>query len=36
MLKHARSGIPFEVMGLLIGEIIDDYTIKVVDVFSMP
>ncbi|KAM3145453.1 hypothetical protein pb186bvf_002497 [Paramecium bursaria] len=36
MLKHARAGIPFEVMGLLIGEIIDDYTIKVVDVFSMP
>lgn len=36
MLKHARAGIPFEVMGLLIGEIVDDYTIKVVDVFSMP
>ena len=35
-IKHARAGIPFEVMGLLIGEIIDDYTIKVVDVFSMP
>jgi 26S proteasome regulatory subunit N11 len=23
-------------MGELIGEIVDDYTIKVVDVFSMP
>lgn len=23
-------------MGLLIGEIVDDYTIKVVDVFAMP
>ncbi len=36
MLKHARSGIPFEVMGLMIGEVHDDYTISVVDVFSMP
>ena len=36
MLKHARAGIPFEVMGLLIGEIVDDYTVKVVDVFAMP
>ena len=36
MLKHARSGIPFEVMGLMVGEIHDDYTITVVDVFSMP
>ena len=36
MLKHSRSGIPFEVMGLMIGEIHDDYTISVVDVFSMP
>jgi 26S proteasome regulatory subunit N11 len=36
MLKHSRMGIPFEVMGLMIGEIHDDYTINVVDVFSMP
>jgi 26S proteasome regulatory subunit N11 len=36
MLKHARSGIPFEVMGLMVGEIHDDYTITVIDVFSMP
>ena len=36
MLKHCRSGIPFEVMGLMVGEIHDDYTINVVDVFSMP
>lgn len=36
MLKHSRSGIPFEVMGLMVGEIQDDYTITVVDVFSMP
>lgn len=36
MLKHCRAGIPFEVMGLMVGEIHDDYTITVVDVFSMP
>ena len=36
MLKHGRAGIPFEVMGLMVGEIHDDYTITVTDVFSMP
>lgn len=36
MLKHSRAGIPFEVMGLMVGEIQDDYTITVIDVFSMP
>lgn len=36
MLKHCRAGIPFEVMGLMVGEIHDDYTITVIDVFSMP
>jgi 26S proteasome regulatory subunit N11 len=36
MLKHARAGVPLEVMGLLIGEVIDDYAIRVVDVFAMP
>ena len=36
MLKHSKAGIPFEVMGLMVGEIHDDYTITVVDVFSMP
>lgn len=36
MLKHSRAGIPFEVMGLMVGEIVDDYTITVIDVFSMP
>jgi Predicted metal-dependent protease of the PAD1/JAB1 superfamily len=25
-----------EVMGLMLGEFVDDYTIKVVDVFAMP
>lgn len=25
-----------EVMGLMIGEIVDDYTVNVVDVFAMP
>ena len=36
MLKHAKAGVPFEVMGLMVGEIHDDYSITVVDVFSMP
>lgn len=32
----ARAGVPMEVMGLMLGEFVDDYTIKVVDVFAMP
>ncbi|ULU01134.1 hypothetical protein L5515_004333 [Caenorhabditis briggsae] len=36
MLRHARSGIPLEVMGLMLGEFVDDYTINVLDVFAMP
>ena len=36
MLKHARSGIPLEVMGLMLGEYVNSYTIKIVDVFAMP
>lgn len=36
MLKHGRAGVPMEVMGLLLGSFIDDYTIQVVDVFAMP
>jgi len=36
MLKHARSGVPLEVMGLMLGEFVDEYTIRVVDVFAMP
>ena len=36
MLKHARAGVPLEVMGLMLGEFVDEYTISVVDVFAMP
>jgi 26S proteasome regulatory subunit N11 len=36
MLKHGRAGVPMEVMGLMLGEFVDDYTISVVDVFAMP
>jgi len=36
MLKHGRAGVPMEVMGLMLGEFVDDYTIQVVDVFAMP
>merc|ERR1712010_289017 len=36
MLKHGRAGVPMEVMGLMLGEFVDDYTINCVDVFAMP
>mmetsp|Transcript_7576 Transcript_7576/g.16116 ORF Transcript_7576/g.16116 Transcript_7576/m.16116 type:complete len:320 (+) Transcript_7576:92-1051(+) len=36
MLRHGRAGVPFEVMGLMLGDFVDDYTVKVVDVFAMP
>ena len=36
MMKHGRGGIPLEVMGLMLGEFIDDYNVKVIDVFAMP
>lgn len=36
MMKHGRAGIPLEVMGLMLGEFVDDYNVKVVDVFAMP
>jgi 26S proteasome regulatory subunit N11 len=36
MLKHGRAGIPMEVMGLMLGEFVDEYTVHVVDVFAMP
>lgn len=36
MMKHGRAGIPMEVMGLMLGEFVDEYNIKLVDVFAMP
>jgi len=36
MLKHGRAGVPMEVMGLMLGEFVDDYTVTVIDVFAMP
>ena len=36
MLKHGRAGVPMEVMGLCLGEFVDDTTIHVTDVFAMP
>ncbi|KAL7721506.1 26S proteasome non-ATPase regulatory subunit 14 [Entamoeba marina] len=36
MLKHGRAGVPVEVMGLMLGEYVDEYTVNVVDVFAMP
>jgi len=36
MLKHGRAGVPLEVMGLMLGEFVDDYTVRCIDVFAMP
>ncbi|CAM6031485.1 unnamed protein product, partial [Sphagnum compactum] len=36
MLKHGRAGVPMEVMGLMLGDFIDEFTVRVVDVFAMP
>jgi len=36
MLKHGRAGVPMEVMGLMLGEFVDEYTVTVKDVFAMP
>jgi len=36
MLKHGRAGVPMEVMGLMLGQFVDNYTINCVDVFAMP
>lgn len=36
MLKHGRAGVPVEVMGLMLGSFVDEYTIDVVDVFAVP
>lgn len=34
--SDGNTGVPMEVMGLMLGEFVDDYTIRVVDVFAMP
>jgi 26S proteasome regulatory subunit N11 len=36
MLVHGRAGIPLEVMGIMVGQFIDEYTCRVVDVFVVP
>lgn len=36
MLKHGRAGVPMEVMGLMLGQFVDDYTVRVIDCFAMP
>ncbi|KAI0736186.1 Mov34-domain-containing protein [Fomitopsis betulina] len=36
MLKHGRAGVPMEVMGLMLGDFVDEYTVQVIDVFAMP
>lgn len=36
LIRLGRAGIPMEVMGLMLGQFVDDYTITCVDVFAMP
>ncbi|CAM9161556.1 unnamed protein product [Choristocarpus tenellus] len=36
MLKHGEAGVPMEVMGLMLGQFVDDYTVNCIDVFAMP
>ena len=36
MLTHGRSGVLMEIGGLMLGEVVDDYAVNVVDVFAMP
>lgn len=31
-----RAGVPMEVMGLMLGQFVDDYTVNCIDVFAMP
>jgi len=34
MLKHGRAGVPMEVMGLMLGEFVDDYTVSFLHLFT--
>ena len=36
LVISGRAGVPMEVMGLMLGEFVDDYTVRVIDVFAMP
>lgn len=36
MLVHGRAGVPLEVMGIMIGDMIDEYSVRVTDVFVVP
>jgi 26S proteasome regulatory subunit N11 len=36
MLKHAKAGVPLEVIGVLLGNWIDDFQVEVYDVYATP
>ena len=36
MVCAGRAGVPMEVMGLMLGEFVDDYTVKVRDTSLWP
>jgi 26S proteasome regulatory subunit N11 len=33
---QGRAGVPFEVMGVMLGEFLDEFTVQVIDVYAMP
>lgn len=36
MLKHGRAGVPLEVMGLMLGEFVDEFTVRVIGKWVLP
>ncbi|KAL4150836.1 multicatalytic endopeptidase [Phytophthora ramorum] len=36
MLKHGHAGMLITVIGLVLGEFVDDYTVNCIDVLAMP
>lgn len=36
MLKHGRAGVPLEVMGLMLGDFVDEFTIRVIGALCPP
>ena len=35
-IRAGRAGVPMEVMGLMLGEFVDDYTVKVSRICTVP
>jgi 26S proteasome regulatory subunit N11 len=35
MLKHGRAGVPLEVMGLMLGDFVDEFTVRVIGQYGV-